>query len=484
MMKKSKVSVNYIYNVLYQILTFITPIITAPILTRTLGASNIGIYDYTYSVVNWFILFGMLGVSLYGNKEIAKAATTNNKNVISKTFSQIFTMQMFTVFLSLVLFLLIFGFTNFEYKEIYLFQGILIFANAFEISWLYVGLENFKRVAIRNFVIKIATVLGIIFLINDSNDLVLYTVLIGVTILIGCLSLFHNIRDIVDYVRPTFKEIIGHIKGSVILFIPQIATSVYSIFSKTLLGMLYPSIDEVGFYNYAYKLITMVLYLVTTIGTVMLPHVVSTIASGQEQKANEMTNKTLKIALCLSFPLAIGFAVVAPYFIPWFLTEEFTKTGYMISILAPTIIFISVTNVFGTQYLIPFDKVKQYTISIVCGSCINVISNLILIPKLGGYGAAISAVITEFSVLVAQYIFVHKSFEFEGVLSKAIKYFISALVMGFCVFLVGHYMGVGLLTNVLQVIVGMFVYLIILMATKDDILLFLFTKMKETILRK
>lgn len=483
-MKKSRVSVNYIYNVLYQILTFLTPIITAPILTRTLGASNIGIYDYTYSVVNWFILFGMLGVNLYGNKEIAKASTTNDKNVISKVFSQIFTMQMITVFLSLILFFSIFAFTNFEYKEVYLFQGILIFANAFEISWLYVGLENFKRVTIRNFIIKIITVLGIIFLIKKPDDLLLYTALIGVTTLFGCLSLFVNIKDIVHYIKPSFKEIIVHIKGSLVLFIPQIATSVYSIFSKTMIGMLYPNIDEVGFYNYAYKLITMLLYLVTTIGTVMLPHVVSTIAAGEEERAKEMTNKTLKIALCLSFPLAIGFAVVAPYFIPWFLTEEFTKTGYMISILSATIIFISVTNVFGTQYLIPFDKVKQYTISIVSGSVINIISNLILIPTLGGYGAAISAVITEFSVLVVQYIFVRKIFQFDGVLAKAIKYFISAVVMGVIVFLIGHYMGVGIVTNMIQVIVGMIVYLLILLVTKDDVLLFLFTKAKELILRK
>ena len=483
-MKKSKVSVNYIYNVLYQILTFITPVITAPILTRTLGADNIGIYDYTYSIVNWFILFGMLGVSLYGNKEIAKVAATNNKEKISKVFSQIFTTQLCTVFLSFILFLVIFGFTNFEYKDVYLFQSILIFASAFEISWLYVGLENFKRVALRNFVIKIVTVLGIVFLIRKPDDLILYVVLIGITNLIGYLSLFTNIKDIVHYVRPTFKEMIGHIKGSIVLFIPQIATSVYSIFSKTLLGMIYPSIDEVGFYNYAYKLVTMVLYLITTIGTVMLPHVVSTIASGNEKKANEMTNQTLKIALCLSFPLAIGFAVVAPYFIPWFLTEEFTKTGYMISILAPIIVFISVTNVFGTQYLIPFDKVKQYTISIICGSIINVISNLILIPKLGGYGAAISAVITEFSVLIVQYIFVHKLFNFDGILSKTIKYFISALIMGAFIFLIGHYMGIGLLTNIIQFVAGVIIYLIILFTTKDDILMFLFKKAKEMVLRK
>lgn len=483
-MKKSRVSANYIYNVLYQILTFITPIITAPILTRTLGASNIGIYDYTYSIVNWFILFGMLGVTLYGNKEIAKAATTNDKNVISKVFSQIFTMQMITVFLSLILFLVIFGLTNFEYKEVYLFQSILIFASAFEVSWLYVGLENFKRVTARNFIIKIITVLGIIFFIKDADDLILYTILIGVTTLLGGISLFVGIKDIVHYIRPTFRELFNHVKGSIILFIPQIATSIYSIFSKTMIGMLYPNIDEVGFYNYAYKLITMVLYLVTTIGTVMLPHVVSTVASGQEDKAKDMTNKTLKIALCLSFPLAIGFAVVAPYFIPWFLTEEFSKTGYIISILAPTIIFISITNVFGTQYLIPFDRVKQYTVSIVSGSIVNIISNLVLIPKFGGYGAAISAVITEFSVLIVQYIFVHKIFQFDGVLSKAVKYFVSALVMGFFVFLIGHYMGIGVITNIVQVVVGMIIYLLILIITKDDILMFLFSKAKELVLKK
>ena len=164
-MKKKKVVVNYIYNMSYQVLSFLTPIITAPILTRTLGSENIGIYDYTYSIVNWFIIFGMLGVTLYGNKEVAKAST-KGRDEVSKTFSQIFTMQMTMVFISFALFLLVFGLTNFEYKNIYLIQGILIFASAFEISWLYVGLENFKKVAIRNILIKILTVLGIVFLVK------------------------------------------------------------------------------------------------------------------------------------------------------------------------------------------------------------------------------------------------------------------------------------------------------------------------------
>ena len=100
------------------------------------------------------------------------------------------------------------------------------------------------------------------------------------------------------------------------------------------------------------RLTTMVLYLVTTIGTVMLPHVVNTIASGKEDEARQMTNQTFKISLFLSLPIAIGLGCLAPYFIPWFLTNEFTKTGYVISCLAPTIVFISLSNVLGVQYLI------------------------------------------------------------------------------------------------------------------------------------
>ena len=122
------------------------------------------------------------------------------------------------------------------------------------------------------------------------------------------------------------------------------------VFSKTLIGILYPKINEVGFYNYADKMTTMVLYLVTTIGTVMLPHVVNTIASGKEDEARQMTNQTFKISLFLSLPIAIGLGCLAPYFIPWFLTSEFTKTGYVISCLAPTIVFISLSNVLGVNF--------------------------------------------------------------------------------------------------------------------------------------
>ena len=483
-MKRNKVSVNYIYNMLYQVLTFLTPIITAPLLARTLGSTNLGIYDYTYTIVNWFTIVGMLGISTYGNREIAKASATNDRKIVSKKFSEIFTLQMTSVLLSFVVFILLILFTNFQYKTIFIIQGLLIFSSAFEISWFYAGMQDFKKVSIRNMILKLVTVLGIIFLIHDDNDLILYTAFLAILSVFNSLILFYKIGDYVDYKRPTVKEFCSHLKGSIALFIPQIATTIYSVFGRTLIGMLYTDINEVAFYNYAYRFDTMILYIVTTIGTVMLPRVVQIRNEGNDEEAKNITNKTLKVALLLSLPLSIGFATVAPYFIPWFLTDSFSRVSTIICFLAPTIVFVSITNVLGAQYLIPFEKTSKYTISVVSGCFISLLFNFILIRPLGGIGAAITATITEFAVFVIQYCFVRKSFNFNGILRKFFKYLLIAGLMGVVIVLIGNTLGVGLVTNILQVVVGVILYATILYITKDDIFQFLFNKFKDLIANK
>ena len=483
-MKRNRVSVNYIYNMLYQVLTFLTPIITAPLLARTLGSTNLGIYDYTYTIVNWFIIVGMLGISTYGNREIAKASATNDKKVVSKKFSEIFTLQMVNVLISFIIFILLILLTNFQYKTIFIIQGLLIFSSAFEISWFYAGMQDFKKVSIRNMILKLITVIGIVLLIHDDNDLILYTSFLAVLSVINSLILFYKIGDYVHYKRPTVKEFCSHIKGSIALFIPQIATTIYSVFGRTLIGMLYTDINEVAFYNYAYRFTTMILYIVTTIGTVMLPRVVQIRNEGNDEEAKNITNKTLKVALLLSLPLSIGFATVSPYFIPWFLTDSFSRVSTIIAFLAPSIVFISITNVLGTQYLIPFEKTSKYTISVVSGCFISLLLNFILIKPLGGIGAAITTSITEFAVFVIQYFFVRKSFNFDRILQKFFRYLLIASLMGVVIVLIGNALGVGLITNILQFIVGVIIYFIILYIIKDDIFQFLFNKFKDLILSK
>lgn len=478
-MKKSKVSINYLYNVAYQILTLITPIITAPYLARTLGAENLGIYNYTYSIVYWFMLFGTMGISLYGSKEIAKVSDDREK--LSKKFSEIFSLQIMCMLISIIAFYIIFSIFDFKYKIVFLLQGTLLLPYALEITWLYTGLENFKKTTIRGFIVKILLVLGIILLIKSESDLYLYVLFITVMNTIGSLMIWNGIKKILDFKIPKLRDIIPHFKENLILFIPQISASIYSVFDQTMIGILYEDVSEVGFYSQAHKLVNMLLFLVTTIGAVMLPNIVRKRQEQNNDKVNEVTNFTFKIALFLSIPMAIGFSAVAPFFIPWFLPPEFSKVSYIICTLSPLIIFISLSNVFGVQYLIPTDQSKKYTISVTSGCFINLLLNICLIGKLGAYGAAIASCITELTVLIIQYFFVRKSFNFKGVISKLFKYLISSIIMGIVVIFIGIILGPGIITNIVQVLVGVIIYLLIQFLTKDDVQKFLIDKMLEIV---
>ena len=476
-MNKPKVASNYLYNVAYQILTFITPFITTPYLARHFGSESLGVYNYTYSIVYWFILFGMLGLSIYGNRQIAKVR--DDKEARSRTFSEIFTLQVINVLCSMALFYLVFQFFDKQYYSIFMLQGLMVFATLFDISWFYNGIENFKKITLRNFVVKIMTIVLIFLIIKNPEQIVEYVwINIGMTFFSN-IVMWINLKKYVSFVKVKIKDAYKHFKKTFILFLPQIATTIYSVFTQTMIGILYTNISDVAFYNQAYKFITMCLTITTTIGTVMLPRIVNSKMHEGEEKVKSLTNKTFKIALFLAFPIAFGIAAVATYFIPWFLTEEFRTVGYLLVIMAPTVIFISLTNVMGTQYLLSCDRDKDYTLSVVCGCILNVICNLLLIPKYGAVGAAIATLITEIFFFFFRYFMVRKAFDFSGVIGKTLKYFSASLIMGLIIFIIGYYMGVGIITNIIQIFVAMFIYLGILYLTKDDLLLFLTTKMKE-----
>lgn len=478
-MKKSKVASNYLYNVAYQILTFITPFITTPYLARVFGSESLGVYNYTYSIVYWFILFGMLGLSIYGNRQIAKVR--DDREARSRTFSEIFLLQVINVLISMAVFYIVFRFFDKQYYNIFLLQGLMVFATLFDISWFYNGIENFKKITIRNFVVKIATIVLIFLIIKNPSQVVEYVwINIGMTFFSN-IVMWINLKSYAGFVKVKIKDAYKHFKNTFILFLPQIATTIYSTFTQTMIGFLYTDISEVAFYNQAYKLITMCLTITTTIGTVMLPRIVNSKTHGGEEKVRSMTNKTFKIALFLAFPIAFGLAAISIYFVPWFLTDEFKTVGYLLMIMAPALVFISMTNVMGTQYLLSCDRDKDYTISVVCGCVINVLCNFVLITNFGSIGAAIATVITEGFVFIVQYFMVRKTFDFTGVLKKAFKYFSVSLIMGIVIFIIGHFMGASIITNIVQFLVGVCIYIGILYLTHDGLLLFLISKLKDVL---
>lgn len=472
-----KLTINYFYNMLYQVLTLIIPIITAPYLARTLQATANGINNYTSSIVYWFTLIGMLGITLYGNKEIAKVR--DDKEKLSKKFWEIFTLQFLSNLISLITFYVIFGIANVDYKTILLIQGLSIFSVMFDVSWFYYGMENIKRVTLRNIVVKILSVISIFIFIKNPEDLALYVFLsVGFSIL-GQLILWLDLRHYIVFKKVHFKDAISHLKPSILLFVPQIAISIYSTLDKTMLGMIVSDVAEVGFYSKAQQFVNMFLFVITSIGTVMMPRIVNLNANNKKKEGLRYVNNAFDLVMLLAFPMAFGLAAIAPYFINWFLTPEFAKTSDLMMILCPMIIASSLTNVLGIQLLIPMEKTKQYTQSVAISAIVNFVSNLFLIKYFNSYGAAFSTIIAEYLVLIIQMIYTREYINFKSKILPALKYMLFSIIMFFAMILVGERFGISFTTNLIQFVVGVIIYLILILISKDKTAFKLFRMLKS-----
>ena len=166
------ISKNLSYQTLYQVLTIITPLITAPYLSRILGAKQLGVFSYTSSVVAYFTLFAMLGTVNYGAKVIASCSS--DKRELSVSFFSIYAFQIFACLISMVAYICLVALTNQEYKFIAYIQAIAVIACAANVNWFLFGLEEFAVVTIRNIFVKIAEVASILLLVKTESDLAIY----------------------------------------------------------------------------------------------------------------------------------------------------------------------------------------------------------------------------------------------------------------------------------------------------------------------
>lgn len=448
------------------------PLITVPYVSRVLKPEGVGTYAYTNSIVQYFILLAMLGIGTYGNK--MTAITRDNKGQLSNTFFSIYLLQLLFSFLSILAYFFFVIYFFHEYKVIALLQGISLLAAAIDCSWFFSGLEQFKKIITRNILVKIVSLIAIFVFVKDQNDLVLYTIILGLSLFIGQLVMWVYVKEFVSLVPVTFQSIISHFKPTIVYFLPQIATQIYFILNKTMLGFL-SSNSAVGIYDYADKILKMVLLVVTSLGTVMLPRMANTFGKGEFAKGKGYLIKSLEFSTLLAIPMMFGLAGIANDFIPWYMGKEFNESATVLIILSPTIFLMAWSGVFGTQFLVPLGKMKQYTSSLYIGAFVNLSANLILIKHYGAIGAAIGTLAAEIVVMIAQLFFIKKDLSIKNALPKTVYYFISGSIMFIVVWFIGKSLPSSILTTIIQVVIGFIVYICIVMLFeliyKDGLLL-------------
>lgn len=449
---------NFLYNIVYQILIMILPFITAPYLARVIGADGTGLYSYTYSIANYFVLFAMLGINNYGNRRIAQVR--DEKEKLSKEFWTIYTMQLvFSSIVSVIYIAYIIFFVR-ENQLLFILQIFYVISSCFDINWFFFGIEKFKLTVTRNTIIKLISVVSIILLVKKVEDLWIYAMIMALTMLASQLSIWPFLRQYVNFVRPSKKEVLKTIKPCIILFIPVIAVSIYRIMDKIMIGNL-STMEEVGYYEYADKIVGMPIALVNALGTVMLPKMSNLIAKGEKEKSKEYINKSMEFALFLAIPIVFGIIAIADDFVPIFLGEAFAKSATILKALSITIIFIIWANIIKTQYLIPNEKDRDYIVSVILGAIVNLAFNSILIPKYVAMGATIGTILAELSVAGYQTFAVRKQLPIKNYFQYFTKSFLLALVMLIIIFIIPALIPNRIIRMGLQVIVGIGVYAIL-----------------------
>lgn len=457
---------NYLYNTIYQIISMLIPLITMPYLTRVFDPQQLGLNSLSLSIANYFMLFGVLGMHMYGNRQIAYVR--DNKEKLAKTFWSLYTVQLATSTISLIIYyIFIYYFTSVN-TDIYLIQGLNIISVMIDISWLFMGLEDFKKVVIRNSFARLVGLACIFIFIKSSDDLLLYALLTVVVNIISILLMWFYVPRYVGKIVIDKKIVKKTIRPLLRLFLPQIATQVYTLLARTLVGFLSTN-DQVIFYDYSQKIVNMVLAMITSIGVVLLPRVSNIIGNGKKEEVPKIIEKTFKIVSYLAIPMAIGLMCVSKILVSWFLDPKYLLVGQLTAWTSLIIIAVSWANIIGVQYLIATKQENKYTLSIIIAAVVNLIMNLFLIPKNGAAGAIISLIAAEYIGIVIQLILVRNQLPVKRMILSILKYIIVSVIMGVIVIFIGNCINNGMLANIIQGISGVIIYIVIMFIIKDDV---------------
>lgn len=425
-MKKDKLRKNFIYNIIYQVLVLILPLVTAPYLTRIIGGDSIGIYSYTNAFANYFVLISMLGVESYGNREIARVR--DDKNLRDKTFWSIFLIQFSLTIILSIIYVSYLVIMKPPHTLIYLLQFFYIISSAFNINWFFFGMEKFKLTVTRNMIIKILTTISIFIFVKDINDLWLYTLIISIGTLLSNIIIWPFLLKEVRCVKISWRSVVPHIKPDIVLFLPVIAVSLYNIMDKIMLGNM-SNYTEVGFYTYAEKIVQVPVQVIIALGTVMMPHVSNLFSKGLDEKCRVLFDKSILFVIFASTSFTFGMANLAPIFSDWYYGDDFSRCGLFITYLSPVIIFKSLANLVRTQYIIPKGLDYIYILSVSLGAVVNLIINSLLIPRYAGFGAIIGTIVAEFVVCFVQVWNTRKALNFTCYLEDISVFIIFGVIM-------------------------------------------------------
>ena len=405
-MAEKSIKLNYVFNIVRNVLNVIFPLITAPYIARVLEPDGVGLFNFATTYATYFSMFAALGAGMYGIREIAKERDSleEKTRILSEITSLVF---LTTCFCTVIFVLSIFLVPQLnENYIIFLIAGFGLYLTPFRIDWFYQGIEEFGYITLRSFIIKVLSVIALFLFVKEKDDLWIMITLSFASTTLN--EIWNFIKLFKSGVRPYFTlHFRQHIKPMLVLFASVVAISVYTMLDTLMLGFI-KDYGEVGFYNNANHIAKALLPVTTSLAAVVMPRLSYYTKTGEWDMINRLMEKSLSVVSFLSFPIAMALILVAPVFIPMFYGELFYGAILPLQILSGVVIAIGLNNLLGIQILVGLGKDKQFLWAVLVGTFSNFFLNLTMIPALGANGAALSSVIAESLILFVEIWLVRK----------------------------------------------------------------------------
>ena len=394
---------NFIMNILLAASSLIFPVITYPYVSRILLPDGTGRVAFAVSVVSYFTMTASLGIPTYGIR--ACAGVRDDKKELSQTVQEIFLINAAMTLLVCLVFAFCLAFVpKFQDdRALFLVCGISLLFNLVGMEWLYKALEQYTYITIRSIIFKFIALIAMFALIHQKSDYVIYG---GISILAASASNIFNFFHVHKYVslKPVgnynFKQ---HFKAVAVFFAMSCATTIYTHLDTVMLGFMTSDAD-VGYYNAAVKIKSILVSIVTSLGVVLLPRASYYVEHNLMEEFYRITKKAINFVFLVASPMMVYFIIFAKEGIFFLSGSAYAGSIVPMQIIMPTLLLIGLTNIMGIQMLVPLGREKTVLYSEIVGVIVDVILNALLIPRFASAGAAIGTLAAEAAVLIVQYV--------------------------------------------------------------------------------
>ena len=455
---------NYLYTVAMQAVSLLAPLVTAPYVARVLGSEGVGTYSYTLSVATTFSLFAALGFGAYGLREVSRVR--DDPAAVSRLFWELTLLRCGATLLTGVVYALVC--LPAGQWRLYGVVGTLIVSTGLDVTWLFQALERFGTLTARHAAVKAVTVALTFWLVRDAGDVVTYALVQMGGTLASHLLLWLCLPSAMRVPRSPLHPL-THLRPSLVYFVPAVATSVYTVLDKTMLGAIAGDMTQSGYYESAHKIIRLLMTAVASLNVVVGVRTSYLFGQKREAEARAHLVDTYRFMCALAFPLCGGLLACGKGFAVAFFGAEFAAAGTMLRLFAPLLVLVGTSNVLGSLYLTPAGYRRRSNRAIIAGAAVNVVLNGWLIPRFGGYGAVVASVAAE-GVIAALYLrFTHGFLPTGRLIRVAGRYALYGGAVFWAVWPLSCRMPPAFWAVAVQAAVGVVVYAVLLVVLRDPV---------------